>query len=315
MHSRQSDTIAFLEKQMIADFIKTLIVFIVFAVLAQTIITLTPIGILIVFGFLVSLGFWGVFIEPNQLTVKSFAITVKDLPASLKGSKIALLGCLHAGCPSVGISKVKQVVDLINKQNPDLVFLLGDFLSNFVIGKKQVTPYSIASELSRITSKLGTFAVYGNHDIWRGKDEIRDSLQRFGIEILDNTCFSLPPTEIKSDIRIAGVGWEGDQLEAVKATFKAIPQDAFLIALMHSPDTFSLLPQDVSLAFASHTHGGQVRLPIIGALLVPCKTGSKYASGVFKEGNKQLVVTSGIGTSIIPVRLFCKPEIVTVTLE
>lgn len=300
---------------MIFDFIKTLLVFVVFAVIAQAIITSTPVGVLIIFGLLIVLGIWGVFIEPNRLTVKSYTLSVHNLPASLKGTKVALLGCLHAGCPSVGISKVKQVVDLINKQNPDLVFLLGDFLSNFVIGRQQVTPYSVADELSRISCTLGKYAVLGNHDIWRGKDEICTSLRRFGIEVLDNSCFSLPPTELSGDVCIAGVGWEGDQPEAVKATFKAVLQDAFKIALIHSPDTFGLLPQDVSLAFASHTHGGQVRLPIIGALLVPCKTGSKYASGTFKEGNKQLVVTSGVGTSIIPVRLFCKPEIVIVTLE
>jgi len=82
------------------------------------------------------------------------------------------------------------------------------------------------------------------------------------------------------------------------------------ILLTHTPDIFPKVPSDVNLTLAGHTHGGQVRLPLLGALIVPSDYGNKYSSGLIEEKGKKMIVTNGIGVSILPIRFNCPPEIV-----
>ena len=85
--------------------------------------------------------------------------------------------------------------------------------------------------------------------------------------------------------------------------------------LTHSPDIFPKVPKEVNLTLSGHVHGGQVRLPLLGAIIVPSKYGDKYSYGLIEEDNKKMIVTSGIGTSILNVRFNCKPEIVVIEFE
>ena len=88
-----------------------------------------------------------------------------------------------------------------------------------------------------------------------------------------------------------------------------------VILLTHSPDIFPKVPKEVNLTLSGHVHGGQVRLPLLGAIIVPSKYGDKYSYGLIKEDNKKMIVTSGIGTSILNVRFNCIPEIVVIEFE
>ena len=87
------------------------------------------------------------------------------------------------------------------------------------------------------------------------------------------------------------------------------------VLLTHNPDTFFDVKQDVFLTLAGHNHGGQVQLPFYGALIVPAKSGTKYSNGIFKENNNTLIVTKGLGNSIMNVRFCCPPEIVVIEFE
>ncbi|HEY9784761.1 MAG TPA: metallophosphoesterase [Candidatus Obscuribacterales bacterium] len=267
-------------------------------------------GLTLVLG-LVVLAVWAVLFEPRKLIVKHYALKASS---TVKPIKIVMLGCIHAGSPFIGIEKLHKIVELINEQEPDLIFLLGDFVATFVLFGSPLNPESVAQELKALKARHGKLAVLGNHDLWHGKERITKALESAEIKVLENTCVRIMPDSADEFI-VAGIEFHGNQQEAVKDTFSTAPIDKPTIALIHSPDTFPHLPPHVMLTCASHTHGGQIRLPLLGALLVPCKTGTRYASGLYHEHGRKLIVTSGIGTSILPARLFCPPEIVALTLN
>jgi uncharacterized protein len=100
----------------------------------------------------------------------------------------------------------------------------------------------------------------------------------------------------------------------VAGTLARVPSGDPVVVLTHRPDVFPDVPARVALTLAGHTHGGQVRLPLLGALVVPSKFGSRYAAGLIEEQGRRLFVTSGIGTSTVPVRLGVPPEIAEITL-
>jgi predicted MPP superfamily phosphohydrolase len=101
----------------------------------------------------------------------------------------------------------------------------------------------------------------------------------------------------------------------IDGTLKQVPGNASIIMLTHHPDILNQIPNNVQLILAAHTHGGQVNLPLLGRLIVPSQYGQKYAAGLVKENGKTMFVTTGIGTSILPVRFRVPPEIALLTVE
>ncbi|MDR2839247.1 MAG: hypothetical protein LBV49_11885, partial [Azonexus sp.] len=169
----------------------------------------------------------------------------------------------------------------------------------------------IAGELARLKAPLGVFATLGNHDWWYDGEAVRQALQSVGITVLENAAVPLPTAQ---PLWLAGIGDDmSDHAQPTKA-FAQLPDSAPFIVVMHDPVNADRLPARALVAVAGHTHGGQVRLPFIGALIVPGRSPRQHAYGWIPDAPAPTFVTSGVGTSILPVRFNCPPEIVILRL-
>lgn len=260
----------------------------------------------------VAISFWAFFVEPGQLTVRHYTIRMPRWPSKLNGLKLAVISDLHVGCPHVDVKKLEEIIDLVNAQQPDLVLMLGDYVSTN-LGTCAAKPVGFAQQFAKLKPKIGTYGVLGNHDWWYDGSEVRTNLEGSKVVIVDNAA-----THIEKDgetLFIAGLADAWTRRPNLEAALSTIPDDSAVLLLTHNPDVFPNVPASVSLTLAGHTHGGQVSLPFIGAPIVPSNFGSRYAKGLIVENGKRLFVSSGIGTSVLPVRLNVPPEISIITLD
>jgi predicted MPP superfamily phosphohydrolase len=261
---------------------------------------------------LVLSGVWAFLIEPNRLVVKEETIALPNWPSNFENLRIAVLSDLHAGAPFMTAEKLRFVVLQVNATQPDLVVILGDFMSS-VRGGKTIEPEAIAENLKNLRARHGVFAVLGNHDWWYDAPRVKLALEAVGIRVLEDDV-----TRIERDgqaIWLAGLKDAWTNQTDIDGTLRKVTDDNPIVALTHNPDLFVRIPQRVILTLAGHTHGGQVNLPFFGRLKVPSEFGQRYAAGHIVENNHHLFVTTGIGTSIIPVRFRVPPEIVILTLK
>jgi predicted MPP superfamily phosphohydrolase len=167
--------------------------------------------------------------------------------------------------------------------------------------------------LKDFRAPLGIYSALGNHDWWWDGSRVRDGLEANGIKVLDDEV-----VEVKARGRslwLAGLADLWTRPQRIGQTIAQIPEGAPVIALTHNPDIFPRLPERVHLLLAGHTHGGQIRFPIMGMVVRPSRVGDHYARGHVFENNHHLFVTTGIGTSILPLRFGVTPEIVLLTLK
>jgi uncharacterized protein len=221
---------------------------------------------------------------------------------------VAVLGDLHVGSPWNGLDNLRRVVDLTNGQHPDLIVLVGDYVIQGVVGGRFVPPAAMVEPLRKLSAPLGVYAVLGNHDWWLDSREVSDAMRAAGITVLEDRAIELRQPRGPA-IWLIGISdaWEGPH--DIGKAVAAVPLGAPSIAITHNPDLFPRIPESIGILLAGHTHGGQVAVPILGRPIVPSSFGERYAIGHVQDGNRQLFVTPGIGTSIIPVRFRVPPEI------
>ena len=256
---------------------------------------------------------WGIFIEPNRLIVRQQTIQIDNWPKELSGLRIAVIGDVHTGGPFINDQKLKRIVELTNQQNPDLIVLLGDYMSPNSWHSHRVEPEVTAAALKELRAPLGVYTILGNHDWWYNGEKCRRAFEQNDIKVLEEEV-----AEIKwkdKSFWLAGLADLMTRRQHVEETIAKAPPGSTIIALAHNPDIFPRLPQTVPLLLAAHTHGGQVNIPLIGTPIVPSRFGSKYTAGLVFENGHQMFVTTGIGTSILPVRFRVPPEIVILTVK
>jgi len=253
------------------------------------------------------------WIEPASLITRHERLEVPHWGAELR---VAVVSDLHAGAPHVGIDKIRRIVERMDAEQPDLVLLLGDYGiggpngSHGVIGGTFLTPEETTEVLKDLRAPLGVFAVLGNHDWWFDGKRMARALNQAGIAVLDNQARRID--------REGGAFWLGGIADYwtggpnIRRTLEQMDGSEPVLLFTHNPDVFPDVPARVSLMIAGHTHGGQVRLPWIGTPILP--SDRSYSSGLFIEQGRHLFVTSGVGTSILPVRFGVTPEIVILTL-
>jgi len=266
-------------------------------------------AVLLLLAFVV---FWAFFIEPNRLVVREETIAIDNWPRALDGFKIAVISDIHAGGSFIDDKKLHLIVDRTNQLNPDLILIAGDFITGNGRMSHRIEPEVFAPVLKNLHAPLGVYAVLGNHDWWYNAPKVRRALEANGIRVLENDYTEIHARD--SSFFLAGLAdlWEGQQ--RIQETIAKIPPGPPVIALTHNPDIFPQLPQRVTLLLAGHTHGGQVRFPLIGTVVQSSRYGDRYVSGHVVENGHHLFVTTGIGTSIVPVRFGVPPEIVLLTL-
>jgi len=259
----------------------------------------------------VILGLWAFWIEPASLTVSERALSL-PWPGE-RPLRVAVLTDLHVGSPFNGMAKLHSTVDRTNAAKPDVICILGDLVIQGVLGGRFVPPEEIAAELARLRAAAGVVAVLGNHDGWLDHDRVRHAVETAGIRVIEDTAIRLNTPA--GPVWVAGLSdlWTGAH-DLAAALAAVADNDTPVLLLTHNPDVFPSVPERVTLTLAGHTHGGQVRLPIAGALIVPSRFGQRFAAGHVVEGGRHLFVATGVGTSILPVRFRVPPTVTVLTL-
>jgi uncharacterized protein len=249
--------------------------------------------------------------EPSSLRLSSY--TVDQSSPLLKGLRIAVISDLHAGAPYIDTAKIDQVVAMTNEARPDLVLLTGDYVITGVLGGRHMPIKTIAAHLKGLHAPLGVYAVLGNHDRGENPNGIALALRRAGIADLENAHVMLPAP--RNGVALVGIGDRASQGAEPETALAGVRGGA--LCFTHSPDIFPRLPDTCALTIAGHTHGGQVWLPLLGrpAMFEASRYGLKYAMGVTRDGGKTLFVSTGIGTSWLPLRFRVPPEISLLTLR
>ena len=253
-------------------------------------------------------GLCGVVWGTRRLRVADAAVAIRDLPEAFHGLRIAHLSDFHRG-RWVSAAQVRQAGDLARSLSPDLVVLTGDLVTG-----SAAYAWSCVDALGRIPSPLGTFAVLGNHDWWTDRAVVRRALERIDAHVLSNDAVRL--TVNGSPVWLLGVEdmWSSG-FSLAKAVYAA-GDNRPRILLCHNPDVIATAASwGIDLVLSGHTHGGQVCLPVFGPLILPIRSGKRFASGTKRVGPTTIHVTRGVGVVVPPVRINCPPEVSLVTLE
>lgn len=280
-----------------------------------------------------ALGTYAFGIEPMLLTrVKRYSLTPPMWPKGLK-LRIVALADIHACRPWMTPERIASLVDQANALQPDLIVLLGDYISRPRWISDWVDYSEWAPALGGLKAPLGVFAVLGNHDWWediaaqnagQGPTMARKALEGVGIPVLENDVVKL--AKDGRAIWIAGladqlalrpredrIGHGFTGLDDLPGTLAQVTDEAPIILLAHEPDVFPKVPRRVALTLSGHTHGGQVRL--FGySPLVPSRYGNRYAYGHVVEDDRHLIVSGGLGMSILPIRFGVRPELLAIDL-
>lgn len=260
-----------------------------------------------------------VAIEPYQLRDTRYRVPIRGLPSWADGLRILQLTDTHLG-PRVPTAHIESAVERAIALRPDVVALTGDYVQS---GRHLIEP-AVAVFQPIVEAGIPVVSVMGNHDWFEDcGPAMQKRLRETGLNPIDNARVYLT-----SDRRIerapradalcfAGFGdldWDGCDAEAaLGGVDPATPR----VLLSHQPDAaeLSLSGHRVDLMLCGHTHGGQVRLPMLGTPMVPSRYGSKYAYGLVDGPSCPVVVSSGVGVSMLPVRFGVPPEIVEITLD
>jgi len=251
-----------------------------------------------------------ILIEPNWPVVEKVDVPITGLSQRLDGLKIGLLADFHRG-HYVTDGDINSVVELLQKENPDLILLAGDYVEG---DAKYI--HSVAPILSKLKAPLGTYAVLGNHDYWTDPIVVRTALQEFNIAVLLNESI-----EIQSNgesLFIVGLDDILDGKPDHRKAFRGVPEKALKILLVHEPDYADFIQgfnSWIPLQLSGHSHGGQVILPFIGAPILP-HMGKSYPMGLKRVNgtDRWVYTTRGVG-NILPIRFNCKPEVTLLTLR
>lgn len=266
-------------------------------------------------GLMGTAGLSGVYshlIEPYWIEVKQVKVAIPKLPASFNSFRIVHISDLHLGFHSKP-ELLTELAEQVRQAKPDLICFTGDLLDQ----STAYMPEAIAflSKLSKLQAPFGQYAVLGNHDAFGNRRAVTKGLSKAGFHLLDNQHVAL--TKGSAHLYIAGVDDPMVGHPNIDQALQGIPDGSSTILLAHEPDfadEYARYPVDLQLS--GHSHGGQVRLPLVGALYTP-PYGSKYTAGLYQVPNSKLQVytTRGIGMTRIPVRFHCRPELTVLTLK
>jgi len=257
------------------------------------------------------LAVWSIGFEPGWLQQRQLTLNAPGW--SGPPLTIAVATDLHVGSLHNGLPMLRRVVDELNASHPDLILLPGDFVILNPPGGETIEANAIARELARLKAPLGVYATLGNHDWWYDGEQVRQALQKVGITVLENSAVALPTTA--GPLWLAGIGDDMTGHARPAQALAQVPAAAPLIVMMHDPVNAPDLPPRALVAFAGHTHGGQVRLPFIGALVTPGRSPLRHAYGWIADAPAPTFVSAGVGTSILPIRFNCPPETVILRLS
>ncbi len=222
--------------------------------------------------------------------------------------RLVVMSDLHVAGPDMPPSRLRRIVGQINALKPDYVLIAGDLISDRRLATRHFTLAEAIAPLAALTPNQATVAVLGNHDHWRDAEAAHRELRNAGAIVLNNGAARLGPLTVGGlDDDFTG---RANVAETVAAMRRLGPP---YVLISHSPDPFPQVPADVRLMLAGHTHCGQVRYPWGGTPATMSRYGDRYACGRIDERGQTLVVSAGLGVSVLPFRFGTRPDIWLVT--
>ncbi|MFG6119157.1 metallophosphoesterase [Thalassobacillus sp. B23F22_16] len=250
------------------------------------------------------------YMEPDMLTIQEETLTNSKIPGSFRDFKIVQFSDTHIGFHYT-LEQLKEVVDRINRMNPDLILFTGD-----LVDRPNAYEWNgkIVEVLKKLQAPHGKYWIYGNHDHGGyGTDIVKKKMDEAGFQLLQNEHTVIKKEQ--SSFILAGVDDLMLGKPDMEKTLQGADSDSFVLLMVHEPDyadEVANYPVDVQLS--GHSHGGQVQIPFFGYLVTP-PYAEKYVEGRHTIGNLDLYVSRGLGTTRLPYRFLCKPEITIHTLK
>ena len=277
---------------------------------------------------------WNVYWN-SRIVVHTYTHVNEEVPQAFDGFRIVQLTDLH----SVRSEKQGQLVyDMICGQNPDVICVTGDLVDSRYYAKHGVEGEALTLALmEKLITLAPVYFIYGNHEMILldnpQNNGFKIALEKLGVQIINNELVSYTketdgefiyiggiqdPSTLYKDYRYAFLSNNGERMEAMlDAVTVGVRNEEFFLLLSHRPEYLEMYDQyPVDLVLTGHAHGGQFRLPFIGGVYAPGQGFlPKYTAGLYETDDLEMYVGTGIGNSVIPVRIFNPPEILTIILE
>lgn len=262
-----------------------------------------------------ALGADAIVVDPNFPVVTRREISLARWPEALDGFSIALISDFHYD-PIFSVHPIRAAIGMVNDLHPDLIALTGDFVSIPWAGsraKAAEAAVPCARLLTQLKAPQGLWAVLGNHDCYTDPERVTGALEAEKIPVLINQ--SVPIERNGARFWLAGVDDALAKGADLDQTLRNIPKDEAVVLLVHEPDFADQVARyPVDLQLSGHSHGGQLRVPLVGPLYLP-ELARKYVWGQYKIGGLTLYTNAGLGTVEIPARFDCPPEITMLTIR
>jgi predicted MPP superfamily phosphohydrolase len=252
---------------------------------------------------------WANRVEPWRIQVEEVELKLSRLAPAFDGYRIAHISDFHLDT-SMAVEVLQLAIARINTLKPDCVVLTGDYVSNKVLSPAQ----ALVTELPKLQTRDGVFAVMGNHDYWHGPRKVKALLKQGRVRELENEVHRLRRGE--STLALCGVDDYAEGHADLERVMAQLPADAASILLAHESEYADISAPtgrfDVQLS--GHSHGGQVRLPGWGPIHLP-QFARKYHTGLYRVENMWQYTNRGLGVVGLPIRFCCPPEITLLTLR
>ena len=241
--------------------------------------------------------------------VRRATFTLRGMAPGTPPVTVALLADIHVAGPDMPPERLERIVAQVNALHPDTVLIAGDLVSEKRLATHVYSAREVVAPLAGLEAPLGVVAVPGNHDHWFDWPGLERELRAAGVQVLRNQALQLGP------LAIGGVDdayTRRDDLPATLAALRQLPGGRLI--LTHSPDVFPQVPGEVALVLAGHTHCGQIAYPWGGSPATMSRYGDRFACGIHREGSRTVLTSGGLGTSLLPLRLFAPGEVWLVEL-
>ncbi len=268
-----------------------------------------------------SVAAYSFFFAPRRFQIVRQTRAIRGLRSELDGLRIVQMTDIHHG-PNLSLQYVREVIAAANALQPDVTLLTGDYVYR---SPQYIAP--VIRELAALRAKIGVVGVLGNHDWWEDADLTRREFARTSIPLIDNDRVIITPDRelvrgrvVDEGLCIAGVGDFMEDVADFSTALRDIPTAMPRLVISHNPDAAEASEliyarHRIDLMVCGHTHGGQAWLPGVGRPIVPSRYGQKYAYGSVRGPVCDVYVSSGIGTSILPMRFEVPPEINVIELR
>ena len=270
-------------------------------------------------------------IEPMlRLVIERHQVSLPNWPPR-PPLRIVAFADPHVGDPFMSLDRLSGLVESANALHPDLTVLLGDYVATHPMVQGHPPDAEIAQILAGLQAPLGRYAVMGNHDWWFDHDvrtrlrsgavvermRFHDAFEQQGIPVLENQALRLMWGDRPFWLLGLGDQWAvrpGQGVDDLPGTLAQLDDDAPAILLAHEPDIFPKVPSRVGLTLSGHTHAGQIRL-MGWAPFIPSQYGGRYLHGLIHEAGRSLVVSAGLGCSVLPMRIGAPPELTVIEVS